>query len=71
MYDDGFETTHPVVDDIKNPTLINSLFDSITYDKGCAILFMLESTVGEDVFRQGLQVIFIVKKKFLIFFCNF
>jgi aminopeptidase N len=56
MYDDGYEASHPVIADIKNPNEIASLFDSITYDKGCSLLFMLESTVTEAVFQNGLVV---------------
>ena len=57
MYDDGFYSTHPVYTDVIVPDQINSLFDSITYDKGNALLRMLESTVTADNFRQGLRVI--------------
>lgn len=31
------------------------VFDSITYDKGGAVLSMLEQWMGEDAFRRGLQ----------------
>ena len=56
MYDDGYESSHPVSVEINNPEDIGSLFSSITYDKGCAVLRMLESTVGEDSFKNGLRV---------------
>ncbi len=61
MYDDGFESSQPVFEDVNDPSEINNLFDSITYDKGSALLFMLESTVGSQNFRDGLRV---RKKKF-------
>lgn len=57
MYDDGYESSQPVSVDVSNPDQINSLFSSITYDKGSSLLFMLESTVGEINFRDGLRVI--------------
>lgn len=57
MYDDGYESSHPVSVEISNPENIGSLFSSITYDKGCAVLRMLESTVGEVEFKNGLRVI--------------
>ena len=58
MYDDGLASSQPVSVEVTNPDNIGSLFSSITYDKGCAVLRMLESTVGEDNFRDGLRVYF-------------
>jgi aminopeptidase N len=57
MYDDGFAVSHPVLNNVDDPNEIMSLFDSITYSKGSALLFMLESTVGADNFQKGLHVI--------------
>ncbi|CAF1146922.1 unnamed protein product, partial [Brachionus calyciflorus] len=54
MYDDGFMTSTPVLNEVLTPAQINSAFSSITYDKGSSLLRMLESTVGPDNFRQGL-----------------
>ena len=56
MYDDGFEASHPVFQPVQYPAEISSLFDSITYQKGAALLVMLEDTVGEINFREGLKV---------------
>jgi len=57
MYDDGYDCSQNVAQtDILTPAEINSLFNSFTYDKGSSILFMLESTVGYDNFRDGLRV---------------
>jgi aminopeptidase N len=56
MYDDGFRTSQPVSVEVNSPAEINSLFSSITYDKGSSVLRMLESTVGPDNFREGLNV---------------
>ena len=58
MYDDSFESTHPVSANVTSVSQIGSLFDSITYDKGSSLLRMLEATVGEDNFREGLRVFF-------------
>ena len=58
MYDDGYDSSQNVAQTtILTPAEINSLFNSFTYDKGSSILFMLESTVGYDNFRDGLKVI--------------
>lgn len=35
---------------------IESAFDSITYEKGGAVLAMFESYLGEEVFRKGIQL---------------
>jgi aminopeptidase N len=56
MFDDGFESSQPVYVEVNDPNQIGSLFSSITYDKGASLLFMLESTVGEINFRDGLRV---------------
>jgi aminopeptidase N len=61
MYDDGFESSQPVYVNVTDPAQISSLFSSITYSKGSSLLFMLESTVGSQNFRDGLRV---RKKKF-------
>lgn len=55
MFDDGFEASQPVYLPVNDPNEITNLFSSITYDKGAAVLFMLESTVGFDNFRDGLR----------------
>ena len=57
MWDDGYESSHPVEVDVQNPDQINNIFDSITYSKGASLLMMLEDVVGEVVFRDGLRVI--------------
>lgn len=57
MYDDGYDCSQNVAQtNILTPAEINSLFNSFTYDKGSSILFMLESTVGYENFRDGLRV---------------
>jgi aminopeptidase N len=56
MYEDGFESSVPIYQEIQNPADLNSLFTKIPIDKGAAILFMLEDTVGEDNFKQELKV---------------
>ena len=56
MWDDAFESSHPVEANVVTPDQINNVFDSITYSKGAALLRMLESVVGEEAFRDGLRV---------------
>src|SRR4051812_8306303 len=55
MEGDARSTTHPIQQPIKTEAEANSAFDDITYRKGMSFLRMLESFLGEDVFRDGLR----------------
>ncbi|WP_374526446.1 M1 family metallopeptidase [Sphingopyxis sp.] len=52
---DAFATTHPIVQTIRTVEDTNQAFDAITYQKGEAVITMLESYAGEDVWRSGLR----------------
>lgn len=52
---DSLENTHSIYSDVKSPAEATELFDVITYEKGCAVLRMIESYLGENVFRQGIR----------------
>ncbi|MBI4202118.1 MAG: M1 family metallopeptidase [Chloroflexi bacterium] len=52
---DGLENSHPIEQEVKDPSEINQLFDAISYDKGASILRMLEQFIGPDDFRAGLR----------------
>jgi len=47
--------TRPVQVRAETPEAINELFDSITYSKGSAVLKMLETYIGEEIFRIGVN----------------
>ena len=55
MKQDSKATTHPVVQEVENAEQADQAFDDITYRKGQAIICMLESYVGEEVFRNGVR----------------
>ncbi|KAK7471671.1 hypothetical protein BaRGS_00035684, partial [Batillaria attramentaria] len=55
MVKDALITSHPVSTEIKDPTDIQQSFDSISYNKGMAVLRMLRSFIGPSNFRKGLQ----------------
>ena len=55
MTQDSKATTHPVVQEIESAEQADEAFDDITYQKGQAVIRMLESYVGEDVFRDGVR----------------
>lgn len=47
--------THPVVQTVNTIDEANLAFDDITYDKGSAVIRMIEAYVGEDAFRTGVR----------------
>jgi aminopeptidase N len=55
MEGDARSTTHPIHQRIATEAEANSAFDDITYKKGQSFLRMLESFLGEDVFRDGIH----------------
>jgi aminopeptidase N len=55
MEGDARSTTHPIQQPVATESEANSSFDDITYKKGQSFLRMLESFLGEDVFRDGIR----------------
>jgi aminopeptidase N len=55
MEGDARSTTHPIQQPVATETEANSAFDDITYKKGQSFLRMLESFLGEKVFREGIR----------------
>jgi aminopeptidase N len=47
--------THPVVQTVNTIDEANLAFDTITYQKGLAVIRMLEAYVGEEDFRTGVR----------------
>src|SRR6267378_541138 len=56
MEGDARSTTHPIQQAVATEAEANSAFDDITYKKGQSFLRMLESFLGEDVFREGIRL---------------
>ena len=52
---DSLENSHPIEVPVKNPDELNEIFDLISYNKGSAVIRMLEQYLGEEVFRNGLR----------------
>jgi aminopeptidase N len=52
---DSVATTHPIVQHLTTVDQISQAFDSITYNKGEAVIAMLEDFVGADAWRRGVQ----------------
>jgi aminopeptidase N len=51
---DALSTTHPVVQHVETVEQASQAFDAITYQKGEAVIRMLESYVGHDAWRDGV-----------------
>lgn len=55
MARDSRAGTHPIVQKVETIEEANLAFDDITYQKGQAIIRMLEAHVGHDAFRDGVR----------------
>src|SRR5579862_1709270 len=52
---DSLENTRPIHQAADTPAQIQELFDGIAYGKAAAVLRMLESYLGEETFRAGVN----------------
>lgn len=52
---DSTKASHPIITKVDSPNQITELFDTITYSKGCSVIRMLESYLGEKDFRNGVK----------------
>jgi aminopeptidase N len=52
---DSLASTHPVVQHVETVAQVNQAFDAITYQKGEAVIRMLEAYVGEEAWRIGIR----------------
>jgi len=52
---DALKTTHPVVQHVETVEQASQAFDGITYQKGEAVIRMLESYVGAEAWRDGVR----------------
>jgi alanyl aminopeptidase len=55
MGSDSLETARAIHNPIETPGDIEQAFDGITYQKGQAVLSMIERHVGADVFKAGVR----------------
>ncbi len=53
---DALKSSHPIRAEIHNAEEAGESFDAITYEKGGAILRMIESYLVEDKFRDGIRL---------------
>jgi puromycin-sensitive aminopeptidase len=52
---DSLRSTRPIEFEVVSPDDAEGMFDVLTYEKGAAVLRMLEQYLGEDVFRDGIR----------------
>ena len=52
---DALQSTRAIRTEAGTPEEINELFDAIAYEKGAAVLRMVEEYVGPEVFRNGIN----------------
>ncbi len=52
---DSLKTTHSIAVQVNNPNQISEIFDAISYGKGGSVLRMIESFLGEENFKKGVQ----------------
>lgn len=52
---DGLNSTRSIEFPVATPEDARAMFDVLTYEKGCAVLRMLELYIGSDAFRQGMR----------------
>ena len=52
---DATAATHPIIRHVETVDQLGEAFDGITYQKGEAVIGMMESTLGADVFRDGIR----------------
>ena len=55
MDTDALASARAVREPVRSTSEAEEAFDTITYDKGAAVLRMLEGWLGPDVFRRGVQ----------------
>jgi aminopeptidase N len=52
---DSLASTRPIHNNVETPAEIEGSFDRIAYEKGAAVMHMIEGYVGAETFRQGVN----------------
>ncbi|XP_058809156.1 puromycin-sensitive aminopeptidase-like [Phymastichus coffea] len=53
---DALANTHPIEVPIENPSEINEIFDTISYNKGASVIRMIYNYIGDNDFRKGMHI---------------
>ncbi len=52
---DALKSTHPIECPVNHPDEVAELFDLISYEKGCSVLYQIHQFIGAEAFRHGIQ----------------
>lgn len=52
---DALKSTHPIECPVHHPDEIDELFDLISYEKGCSVLYQIHQFIGKDAFQKGIR----------------
>ncbi len=52
---DALKSTHPIECPIHHPDEIDELFDLISYEKGCSVLYQIHQFIGKEAFQKGIR----------------
>eukprot|EP01101_Sappina_pedata_P008253 TRINITY_DN452_c0_g2_i3.p1 TRINITY_DN452_c0_g2~~TRINITY_DN452_c0_g2_i3.p1 ORF type:complete len:626 (+),score=222.47 TRINITY_DN452_c0_g2_i3:281-2158(+) len=52
---DSLKSSHPIEVEVVHSSEIDEIFDTISYSKGCSVIRMLSSYLGEEAFKKGLH----------------
>ena len=55
LQSDASDATHPIVQRVASVDAASQAFDAIAYNKGSAVIRMLEASLGETGFRDGIR----------------
>ena len=55
LQSDASDATHPIVQRVTSVDAASQAFDAIAYNKGSAVIRMLEASLGEAGFRDGIR----------------
>nr|CAD7257222.1 unnamed protein product [Timema shepardi] len=53
---DCLKNSHPIEVPVGHPSEIDEIFDDISYNKGASVIRMLHKYIGDEDFRQGMNV---------------
>jgi puromycin-sensitive aminopeptidase len=53
---DSLRASRAIEYPVGRPEEADDMFDTITYDKGCSVLRMIERYLGDETFRRGLRI---------------
>ena len=52
---DALKSTHPIECPVNHPEEVEELFDLISYEKGCSVLYQIHQFIGAEAFQKGIR----------------